>query len=360
MPLLLLLLGAVAVAAIAAGGTTGAPSNAGAAGRARPPVPNPEDRRASGYCGTPTTDDPRLKMSGNDEVKTFSPNGLRWLVIPNLRLADNGSIIEFSGLDAEGQWWYTGIAYCGLRAKGVSGPCPMDMGDAPGSDTGSWFDHALGAFANAVVTVGIPVIAAGLTAFGGVPGAITGTAILAWRNLANGQSLKDSIINGNAERLASTPSQLDAFNQGLNAIRHGFTQSQIVHAITTLIPTKEAQQAYQEAVQIGRAKQVQELTASALKMWMQNTPQWSVGQARWGNNNDASALDTALHFGGNLTDAMFGIRGLPGLAVLDQVSKTAVGLVQANVNHPDVIQSYIDFPQILTVWNFSAGTPPKC
>lgn len=359
--LLLLLIGTAAVAALAASSSSSSRgSNAGTAtgtGTGTGPL-TPAEKKASGYCGTPFTDNPALKMVDNSELKSFSPNGLRWIAIPTLKLMDNGIVSQFAGMDAEGQWWYTGIGYCSV-VKGPHG-CGMDMGGAPDSDNGSWFDHAVSTFADAVITVGIPVIAAGLVAVGGVPGAITATAILAWRNLANGQSLKDSVINANAERLASTPAQLDAFNTGLQQIKKGFSQEQLLHYAATLIPTKDAQKAFHEAVQLGRAQQVQQLTAAALKMWMSRTPQWSVGQARWGSNNDASALDTALYFGSTLNDAMFGIRGRPGLAVLDQISKKASELVAANANHPAVIQSYINHPEILTVWNFSAGTPPHC
>jgi len=276
-------------------------------------------------------------MQSTDQYKAFSPACVRWLVIPVFSTLPNGSVFTFQGFDALGAWWRS--------------PTPFEVKknlvqfDGPGVDNRGWFDKAIDDVAQAVIKYGIPIIAAALATTG--VGAIGSVALLAWRNLAQGQSLTDAVLNAQQTKLAtSSPSAIDSFTQGLAKAKSGLTDKALEaasNALPSASTSQEPKKAFYQAVQLVRAQQVQNLTVAALKTSL--------------NTDEIYRMTTALAWGGPLSDIMTGIRGQQGDLMLASASAGASAFVAANSSSPGKIDAALTDPVQLKAFAATTTSP---
>lgn len=269
-------------------------------------------------------------------VTDWSPNCVRWLAIPVLQTDPSGNVLVFTGLDALGQWWWGSFAVAGMK--------DLAPGDEPGTDDTSWFDKAVAAFVTFVVPIVAGVVA---TAAPGV-GTLFGKVILAWRDMALGQSITAAVLNRTRNDFATgSTSALSAFDQGRQAVEKGLTDAQIADlskAIPSAVTSKIVKDAFYKAVTLVRGKQVQDLTVAAL-----STAALSV--------DEVARLQLALKWGAPLADVMTGLRGQPGDKLLAGTSHAAALFVQKNVQHPDAIAVAVSDPKVLSAIVQKAPSP---
>lgn len=253
--------------------------------------------------------------------RPFSPNCVRWIAIPSLNLNPDGTIFTFRALDALGQWW-----------AAIPGLATIIRSAEPGSDSRGWFEKAVDDVANAVIEYGIPILASALATTG--VGAVGAVALLAWRNVAMGQSLTSAILNAQQTKLATaSPSALDAFQYGLVKAEAGLTDAALKAAASTFRSEGGATppaQAFYQAVQLVRSKQVQDLTVAALGTRLTAA--------------EMSHMGVALRFGAPLADIVTGLRGKAGDALLAGIATKASAFVAANTANPARISAAISSP----------------
>ena len=254
----------------------------------------------------------------------FSPAGVAWTTfIGPPMLAPDGGVAILGGIDADNTGWLIGLL----------GTSRVNWGESPGI-----IDKAAQIF----ITYAPKILAAVVAAAAPGIGTLFAGALIAWQNLATGQSLSDALINASRTSFAS-PSSIPAFNQGLDAVKNGLDEIQIANLSHSLLGAAfdpNVQKAFVNAVTIGRAKQVQDLTISMLRPKF-NDGQWNVVQ-------------TALDNGGKLYDALYAVGDTAALSMLSDTSLTATTFVQQKVSKPKDIAAATSDP---SSFGLVASTP---
>lgn len=277
--------------------------------------------------------------------ENFSPKGHLWVAITTYNPP-----YQFHALDSNGYWFH--------GQAGVSGGALYDS-DYPGADDRSWFDKAVDAVGAAIETYGIPILAAALAAAAPGVGTAAGVGLLAWKNLAQGRSLSDALIDAEKASLSKTPSELTAFQAGLDQAKAGLTTENLLAFAEKNIPAglDAAKKAFFTAVQIQRAQQTQDLLTSALKYYLVHSP--AVNATHTGSDWDGGTLDHAMQWGSDLGSVMLGLRGVSGVAMLQSLAAQAAALVQAHETRPDLLKIIADHPdQADKHFSFAATAAP--
>jgi hypothetical protein len=269
----------------------------------------------------------------------FSGNCLQFLTIPVLESGQSASgqtyTHQFIGYDAGGQWWCGG-PFNPDTAKGNLSKYVVRC-DEPGTDHRSWLDKAISDVGDVVLHYIVPIAASVATIeIGGVGGVLAATALLAWANIAQGQSLGTAIVNAQRTKLAtSDPLSLSAFDQAFQQTLNGLSSTALQKVLQSLPGSdqKDVQQAFTGAVQLARGKLTQDLTVSAMKSLLTG----------WEGN----ILDMALKWGGKISTIILGLRGQPGLKTLTAISNNASNFVLQNSTNPDAIKAAIANPVLI-------------